>query len=91
MYFEIKSTWRLFQKIKEVKSQYSVTKHITPLIKLTYYTYKWYCLTTLELQLLKDQSQQGNLWGVQIFLLVYYIIYISMISRNRAKLKDNTK
>lgn len=26
------------------KSQCSVTKHIIPLIKLTYYTFEWYCL-----------------------------------------------
>lgn len=44
-----KSTWRLF---KNFKSQCSVTKHIIPLIKLTYYTYEWYCLKTLDPQLL---------------------------------------
>lgn len=49
-----KSTWRLF---KNFKSQCSVTKHIIPLIKLTYYTYEWYCLKTLEPQLLKVQSR----------------------------------
>lgn len=38
-----KPTWRLF---KNFKSQCSVTKHITPIIKLTYYTYEWYCLNT---------------------------------------------
>lgn len=54
-----KSTWRLF---KNFKSQCSVTKHIIPLIILTYYTYEWYCLKTLEPQLLEVQSQQGQLW-----------------------------
>lgn len=44
------------------KSQCSVTKHIIPLIKLTYYTYEWYCLKTLESQLFEVQSQQGRLW-----------------------------
>lgn len=34
------------------KSQCSVTKHIIPLIKLTYYTYEWYCLNTLQPRLL---------------------------------------
>lgn len=34
------------------KSQCSVTKHIIPLIKLTYYTYEWYCLKTLQPRLL---------------------------------------
>lgn len=51
------------ETFQNFKSQCSVTKHIIPLIKLTYYTYEWYCLKTLELRLLKVQSQQGNLWG----------------------------
>lgn len=44
------------------KSQCSVTKHIIPLIKLTHYTYEWYCLKTLKPQLYEVQSQQGRLW-----------------------------
>lgn len=54
------------ETFQNFKSQCSVTKHIIPLTKLTYYTYEWYCLKTLELRLLKVQSQQGNLWGTGI-------------------------
>lgn len=50
------------ETFQNFKSQCSVTKHIIPLIKLTYYTYEWYCLKTLEPQLLEVQSQQGDLW-----------------------------
>lgn len=50
------------ETFQNFKSQCSVTKHIIPLIKLTYYTYEWYCLKTFKPQLLEVQSQQGDLW-----------------------------
>lgn len=50
------------ETFQNFKSQCSVTKHIIPLIKLTYYTYKWCCLKTLKPQLLEVWSQQGDLW-----------------------------
>lgn len=83
MYSE-KSTWRLF---KNFKSQCSVTKHIIPLIKLTYYTYEWYCLETLEPQLLKVQSQQGNLWDTWNYIYIYiYTLYNPDDFRKKTKL-----
>lgn len=59
------------ETFQNFKSQCSVTKHIIPLIKLTYYTYEWYCLKTLELRLLKVQSQQGNLRGPGNYIYTY--------------------
>lgn len=63
---------------KNFKSQCSVTKHIIPLIKLTYYTYEWYCLKTLEPQLLEVQSQQGDLCGTHGIIYLYILIYTFM-------------
>lgn len=56
------------ETFQNFKSQCSVTKHIIPLIKLTYYTYEWYCLKTLELRLFKVQSQQGHFWDVELYV-----------------------
>lgn len=60
-----KSTRRLF---KNFKSQSSVTKHIMPLIKLTFYTYEWYCLKTLQSLLLNVQSLLGHFCCVCVYI-----------------------
>lgn len=61
------------ETFQNFKSQCSVTKHIIPLIKLTYYTYEWYCLETLEPQLLKSSITAGKFVG-HMGLYMYYII-----------------
>lgn len=74
------------ETFQNFKSQCSVTKHIIPLIKLTYYTYEWYCLKTLELRLLKIQSQQGNLWGPGNYIYTHTHYIIPMTFRKKIKL-----
>lgn len=78
------------ETFQNFKSQYSVTKHIIPLIKLTYYTYEWYCLKTLEPQFLEVQSQQGDLWDTwnffKYFIYIYVYITTPVIFMKKAKL-----
>lgn len=64
------------ETFQNFKSQCSVTKHIIPLIKLTYYTYEWCCLKTLKPQLLEVWSQQGDLWDYCIINRVIMFMWL---------------